>query len=93
MSTIATYLPGLVSGLSWNPSTRELSFDYNEKMRFIRKMPNSFTSDDFIKVMEINSNWRGWRSHTKELSFNPVDFGLASAETPIEAIYLFVNSF
>lgn len=93
MSNLSYYLPGLICGISWDPKERVIAFDYNENLRITRKMPESFSSDDFARVMEINHKWRGWKSHYSGLSFNPVDFGIASAETPVEAVYLYINSF
>lgn len=93
MSSVTDYLPGLSCNVTWNPGTRELSFDYNEKIRISRQMPLSFSTIDFTRALEIAHSWRGWKSHNSQLSFNPKDLGLASAETTVEALYLFVYSF
>lgn len=91
--SISNYLPGLSCSVSWNPADGCISYDYNEHIRITLRMPKNFTKDDFLKVLEIKRNWRQWRSHTAKLSFDPSEYGITAAETPVEAIHYFLNSF
>ena len=93
MITVSRLLPGLSCSLTWSPSDNMISFSYNSTERYFIKMPDTFTSLDYKRALDIAKHWREWRSRRYRFDFSPDELGIADAETAVEAVRLFLHSF